>query len=111
MGKFKNVAGITEISFDQNMQCYCPLGQAYCTYQMHVTFVPGEWIPDYVDVEKVIRKMSGDTLTLESATYALFEYIWNECEPKSLEVKCHCDDAVHFPATVVKYKEKSNEEK
>lgn len=102
MARFENTMLITDIQFKQNVQCMCPLGGAYCTYQVAVSMQPGAVIPDYCEVEKFLRGMSGKTLTIEDAVFEVFDYLYQEYEPHLLEVKIYCDDAVHFPVTVTK---------
>lgn len=102
MARFPNTMQITEVEFKQNIQCMCPLGGAFCTYQVTVSMQPGAVIPDYCEVEKFFRNMSGSTLTIEDAVFEVFDYLCQEYEPHLLEVKIYCDDAVHFPVTVTK---------
>ena len=101
MARFANVFGIDAITFTQNIQCMCPLGGAFCTYQVVVKMEPGETIPDYCEVENAMRKMSGTTATIEECVAAVYD-IMAEYEPNNLSVSVYCDDAVHFPVTVIK---------
>lgn len=102
MARFANTMGVDMIRFKQNVQCWCPIGNAYCTYQVSVSMVPGEVVPDYVEVEKYMRGMSGRRLTIEAAVGEVFEYLEREYNPESQCVSIYCDDAVHFPVTVSK---------
>lgn len=99
---FANTTGVDMIRFKLNVQCRCPVGNAHYIYQVSVSMVPGEVVPDYVEVEKYMRGMSGRRLTIEAAVGEVFEYLEREYNPESQCVSIYCDDAVHFPVTVSK---------
>lgn len=102
MGSFANSMGITKISFFQDIRCYCPLGRSCCTYEVRVSMKPGKVIPDYVEVDKMLKGMDGSVMTIEDAVGSVYNAISNMCEPESLEVSIYCEDASHFPVTVTK---------
>ncbi len=102
MAKFENVQGITEISFTQNVQCFCPLGNDWYTNQLSVTMIPDKIIPDYCDVDDFIRSLSGKELIIEDVIKQVFDYIKKEYNPKSIKVQSQVNDAKHLPVCVTK---------
>lgn len=102
MAKFENVQGITEIRFEQNVQCYCPLGDDWYTNQLNITMIPNKIIPDYCDVDNFIRGLSGTSLIIEDVIKCLFEYIMREYEPKNVRIESYVNDAKHLPVRVIK---------
>lgn len=102
MSAFKNTQKIDTIEFKKNLHCFCPLGQSWCTYQMTCLVFVRDTIPDYMDLEWEFQKMDGMTMTLEDAVDRVFGAIAEQCKPDSIRVSCYCEDAKHFPVTVVK---------
>lgn len=102
MSKFENVQGITEISFEQNVQCYCPLGNDWYTNQLFITIVPDKLIPDYCDVDDFIRGLSGKSLIIEDVIKEIFEYFKNEYAPKNIKIQSYVNDAKHLTVRVIK---------
>ena len=102
MAEFKNVQGISRVSFTQNVQCFCPLGDDWYTNHLTVKMQMGEIIPDYCDVDDFIRSISGRSLIIEDVVQQVYEYFDNTCRPKSLYVESYVDDAKHLPVTVIK---------
>lgn len=120
MGMFKNTQRITKIVFEPRNACHnlCPLGQLYCdelarngakpmlahyTNKFRITFVPGELVCDYIDVEKWIKEnLNDETMIIEDAVSKLFDYIHDTYSPNYLLVESYVDDAIHGPVTVIR---------
>lgn len=109
---FKNTQGITKIIFEpKTTHNFCPLGQLYCdelekqgqprmlphyTNHFRITFVPGEVVCDYIDVEKWIAKNINDKeLIIEDAVSMLYDYVMETYKPEKLLVETYVDDAMH----------------
>ena len=101
MPKFENTMGITEISFTHSTRCYCPLGDDYYTGEIFVIFVPGDTIPDYLDVQKEIDTLTGEHFNGEGIVEKVFD-IMLEYQPKELTVAVDINDAGHFPVSIIK---------
>lgn len=103
MAKFENVDGITSITMDGiRVGCFCPIGKSMCTYNVTVRLKPNKWIPDYIEVEAMIKLLEGKTHTLESACAKICNDINGYIEPKKISVTIICKDARHMPAKVEK---------
>ena len=102
MAEFKNTMGIGKIAFSVNIQAYCPLGKDWYTNKVLVEFYPNEVIPDYCEVEKELRAMAGQELTVEGCVAQVFDHLAETYKPNRLLVKSYADDAVHFPVEVMK---------
>lgn len=102
MAKFENVQGISLICFEQNIQCYCPLGNDWYTNHVKVSFVPTNIIPDYCDIDEFTRSLGGQELIIEDVVKRIYDYIVDNYKPNNLEVSSYVDDAKHMPVTVVK---------
>jgi len=123
MGMFKNTQKISSITFRPKNSCHnlCPLGQLYCdelakdgskpllphyTNQFTIDFVPGEFVCDYIDVEKWIdQNLNNETLIIEDCVAMLFDYINTTYKPKWLQVESFVDDALHGPVKVTRVTE------
>lgn len=104
MAAFQNTQGITQITFTHRTNNWCPLGNDFYTNQFTVTLVPGEIIPDYVEIQQEVgEKINHVPLSLEDAVALMFDIV-DAYNPKELTVKSYGDDAVHFPVEVVKQK-------
>ena len=102
MAEFYNKQGITEITFTQNIQCFCPLGNDWYTNHVEVNMIPDETIPDYCDVDDFLRGLAGKSLIIEDVVDAIYSYLCTNYKPKSVRVQSSVDDAKHLPVTVVK---------
>jgi len=122
MGMFKNTQGITKITFEPaTTHNFCPLGQLFCdelakdgskpqlphyTNHFRITFVPGELICDYIDVEKWIKKeINDESLIIEDAVSKLYDYVMETYHPAYLKVETYVDDAMHGAVAVEKESE------
>ena len=103
MAMFKNAVGIDKISFVHTVQCVCAIGKSLCTYEFEVVMVPGEVIPDYLEVQEFMdNEVHMHFLTMEDATAALANYLDETYKRLSGTVACTCCDARHFPVRVEK---------
>lgn len=102
MSKFENKQNITKISFSQNIQCYCPLGNDWYTNHVFVEMQLGNVVPDYCEVDEFTRSIAGKSLIIEDVVNAVYEYLISEYSPKYLYVKSVVDDAKHIPVSVIK---------
>jgi len=110
MAQFKNTMGITQIKFTRSTNNWCPLGNDYYTNNFTVRMVPGDIIPDYVEVQEAIGEhINHKELTLEDAVAELFDIV-DEYEPVMLEVTSFSDDAAHFPVSITKTKTEKEKE-
>lgn len=104
MSAFENKQGINTIEMSQNIQAYCPLGKEYYTNKVSIVMDDMKVIPDYCDVDKFLRSLSGKEMIIEDIVNTIFEYFEKECNPEHLAVSSDVDDAVHLPVRVTKVK-------
>lgn len=120
MGMFKNTQKISSIVFRPRNTCHnlCPLGQLYCdelakdgskpmlphyTNNFEITFVPKEYVCDYIDVEKWIKeKLNDETMIIEDAVSLLYDYLMDTYKPEYLKVVSTVTDAIHGPVVVTR---------
>lgn len=102
MGRFENKQGITSITFTQNIQCFCPLGDDWYTNEVEVTFVPEDVIPDYCEIDDYTRSLAGKALIIEDVVNDIFNYMMTEYAPSELCVTSVARDAKHMPVEVTK---------
>lgn len=112
MGMFKNTQKITKIIFEpKTTHNFCPLGQLYCdelekngspkmlphyTNHFRITFIPGEFVCDYIDVEKwIVANINDKKLIIEDAVTVLYDYVNETYRPRYLKVETYVDDAMH----------------
>jgi hypothetical protein len=103
--RFENKYGNIEMQFNQNVRCFCPLGDSFYCATVDVDVIPDKWIPDYCDVQRDLRKLDGKPLILEDLLLEVYNYLIKEVEPKHLTVSVYSDDANHFPVRLTKYSE------
>lgn len=104
MSSFKNKQGISAIEMSQNIQAFCPLGNEYYTNQVFMQMTDMEVIPDYCDLDKFLRGLSGKEMIIEDVVATVFDYLDKECKPKHLSVRSTVNDAIHLDVAVVKQK-------
>lgn len=100
--KFENTQGITEIRMNKNVRAFCPMGNDWYCGRVDIILTPGEYIPDYVEVDQFFSTLDGKQLILEEVVNEVFNYFVKEYSPYGLEVSCYSNDAVHLPVTVTK---------
>lgn len=102
MSSFANTQKITSITFTQNIQCFCPLGNDWYTNQITVDFAPSSIIPDYCEIDEFTRGLAGEELIIEDVVEQIYTYMKNNYKPTKLCVRSYVNDAKHMPVTVVK---------
>lgn len=99
-----NKYGITKITFSKKIHTYCRLGGDNYTNQLHVSFNPGDMIPDYVYLDKAIENRFEQTDSIiEEVLAGIIEIIRNQCPHASaIQVSSTVDDSVpkNMPVTV-----------
>lgn len=99
----KNEFGIKSIIVESTAKCYCPLGNDWYTNQFTVEFNPGEYIPDYCEMDNWIAvNINGQTMIIEAAVDKLYSYLIETYKPNDLYVESYVDDARHSTVTVCK---------
>ena len=110
MAQFKNTQGIEKIEFKKSVIPYCPLGQKSYVATMHITFIPGEIIMDYLDVEAELQSLEGKHLLVEDCAEKALEII-KKYQPRAATVMVETTHAGHFDVSVTKtYREEINNE-
>lgn len=99
----KNEFGIANITIESTAKCFCPLGNDWYTNQFTVDFYPGEFIPDYCEMDKwIAENINGKPMIIEAAVSALYNYLRDTYHPLELCVESYVDDARHSAVTVIK---------
>lgn len=102
MASFKNTTGITSITFEKLIHNFCPLGEDWYTNNIVVQMVPGDLLPDYIDIDAMFDEIDTKHLIIEEVVAQVFDYLKSTYEPKYMKVTSYVDDAVHLPVTVEK---------
>lgn len=99
----KNTFGIGMITIESTAKCFCPLGNDWYTNQFSIDIEPGEYIPDYCQLDNWIAKnINGKHMIIEQAVAMLYEYLKDTYKPNELQVESYVDDAKHSAVTVSK---------
>lgn len=99
----RNEFGIKSITIESTAKCFCPLGNDWYTNQFTVDFNPGEFIPDYCEMDNwIAANINGKSMIIEAAVAALYDYLVNTYSPAGLYVESYVDDARHSAVTVSK---------
>lgn len=102
MIKLKHTQGLSNIHMHFEMQLYCPQGFEHYTGTFDVDFVPGDFIPDYCELDKLFREKCGSNLIVEDAVEWVYNTLKNEYSPVGLKVTMSVQNALHFDVTVEK---------
>ena len=89
------------IKYEDELVCYCPLGESNYTSQLVVEFLPIHSIPDYIKLKKQIDSMTGSSLIIEEVVANVLEII-KSYEPFYARVTSIVVDANHPKVTVSK---------
>lgn len=100
----KNTQKITQIIMKPFADCLCAIGHDWYHIDFEVTFVPGDYYPDYMTVSKFISKdINGFELNIEDAVITLGDMLKTKYSPKQLTVRAIINQSTtHFPVEVIK---------
>lgn len=103
MEKIKNTQNIKEIVMRPTVYTKCVIGQDWYKSELTITFVPGDYYPDYMEVnEWLMDNIDGMEMNIEDVVDEVYN-ILKEYEPLRLEVKNDIKDCkTHFDVTVIK---------
>ena len=101
MSKFANTYGVRKIVYKQSCRCFCPIGKTEYTNNFTVTMEPGDTIPDYCEIDKLIREyIEGESLVIEEAAHALKRNLTEYVHPNWIMVESEVSDASHGTVVV-----------
>ena len=106
MAKFQNTWGITRIVFGPTIRNRCPIGKDWYTNSLRVELIPGEFIPDYDDLQKDILALEGQELIVENVVAKVYDIV-NAYDPKELTVQVKTEGNGHFSVVVEKTSQKA----
>lgn len=102
MARFENKQGITGIELEKVIHNYCPLGEDWYTNNVSIQVIPGDVIPDYIEIDREIEnKIEGKTLSIEDVV-SLVSETFMEYKPKYINVVSDVQDAKHLHVKVAK---------
>lgn len=100
---FTNEENISEIQFTKQVHCVCPVAQDIYTGNIVVMFVPGDYYPEYINLEKWFdTKLEKATLTIEQLCYKIYKHLMDTIDPFQLRVEVRVTDAKHMPIVAIK---------
>ena len=102
MSRFRHTQNLSTIKFDKTITMYCPLGEEHYTAKVIVEICPKEWLMDYLDVERFFKQTQGLSLIIEDLVDKVYNYLYEQCEPRYLSVTVEASNAAHFPVTIMK---------
>lgn len=97
----ENKQGITSITFEKQVQAYCPMGNDYYTASVRVVMIPGKQIMDYCETDTFIKSLGGKSLIIEDLVNEIYENV-KQYNPKHLKVSAKAESNSHFPVIVTK---------
>ena len=99
--KIENTQKISTIKMTKVIHNFCPLGDDWYTNNLELIMVPGQYIPDYLDIDKSVNELEGQFLIIEDVVNAITK-ILEEYKPLNIVVKSVVNDATHLPVEVIK---------
>ena len=98
---FDNTQGITKITYESRVRCFCPMGDDWYSADVKVEAKSLLRIPDYCDLDAFVRELDAQKLILEDVCAKVWQKVKDETEGV-VSVSVHSSDAVHSPVTVYK---------
>lgn len=72
MTRLPNIQEIKKITMHPQAACKCVLGGDWYTINFDIEFIPGEWYPDYMEVQDFVQQhIDGESLNIEDAVAIL----------------------------------------
>lgn len=95
--RVRNDYKVKELIYKTKAFVYCPLGNDWGHVEIEAVINPGNWIPNYDDVDQFIAKnVEGGKHITEEVGYIVYDYLKAELNPINLKVFVHSDNnSVH----------------
>lgn len=105
MTKIENVQQIDKIIMHPTAYTKCIIGQDWYKNELEIEFVPGDYYPDYMDVDRfIMEEIDGAELNIEDVVDKIYTFLRSEYQPQVLIVTDHIRGCkTHFNVDVVKY--------
>ena len=72
----------------REVECFCPLGNDWCTHKFVVDVECGRYIFDLYKLDDwITENIKGQQMTMEQSAHALYKFLVYEIEPTSISVK------------------------
>ena len=96
MYSFPNEYGLSKITINKNVHCYCRLGGDIYTNKITLTFKPNKEVCDYVYLDKAIEERFEQTDSIiEEVLKGIVEIVKNQCpSATNIHVESYIDDSV-----------------
>ena len=100
--KLKNKENVSQIIMKPTAITKCKIGQDWFKSEFECLFTPGDYYPDYMEVDWFISTViDGHELNIEEAARLLYDFL-QEYEPTALKVISHITGCKsHFNVDVV----------
>lgn len=86
--------GLESMTFENKVTTFCPLGGNITTKTIETRLVLGDYIPDLLDIEDYVKRLTNKSLTNEDLGYKWIK-LMKQFKPLSINVKVISDG--HFP--------------
>ena len=103
LNKLKNSQGIHCITMEPVAQTMCVLGGDWYSNQLTILFYPGDYYPDYTEVQEwIMESIDGKELNIEDVVNKVYLEL-KKLEPRQLRVIDRVRNCkTHFDVTVEK---------
>lgn len=99
MASFENKYNISVIRMYKVIHNLCPIGKDLYTNNLDIKIIPGNTIPDYIEVEKSLDELEGKQMVIEDVVNQVLEKL-KQYEPKKVNVVSSVSDAIHLEVNV-----------
>ncbi len=99
MARFKNIYNVNKIFMKKRIHNLCTIGQDWFTNNLEITMIPGETIPDYIEVDEMIQKYDEKEFIIEEVINNIIEEL-KQYNPKYIKVVSNVNDAKHLEVSV-----------
>lgn len=105
MKKIENKQNISKIIMKPTAYTKCVIGQDWYKNEFDIEFIPGDYYPDYMDVNSyIMQEIDGAELNIEDAVEKIYDFLRENYEPQVLVITDHIEGCkTHFDVDVVKF--------
>ena len=99
MARFNNTYNISKIFMKKRIHNLCTIGQDWFSNNLEITMIPGNIIPDYIEIDEMVQKYDEKEYIIEEVIDKIIEEL-KEYKPKYVKVVSKVDDAKHLEVYV-----------
>lgn len=97
-----NEHGITSVTMEDDLLCWCPMGEQMYSSHICIEAEVAGTVPDYLDVTRDIDALNHEGLTIEALCGKVWEIASTAFQTNRIRVECSVPRGKHLAVTVEK---------